>query len=653
MKMNFNKKLKNLVCGLLAIATLCSCAGCETLRGNDSSGPTEVSVKYLVDDGKCDYSVVIAENASEAEVFAAKELVSFTEQVTGVKLSLKRDNEVAYGETAKVISIGKNKLSKKAGVTLTAQEVNTDGFAFRNVGDMIFINGYCDRGTLYGVYEFIERYLGVKFLTSDTTYIPENEDVMIEENLNILEKPAFEIRNLYSSTTGDQLFASRRRLTPGGGEGAERYGGGFRDTWYDWNFHNTMTIVKTSPVFEENKDAWLNNNYNMICYTNGLTDDGEVDQTMEVSAVKAVINEVKRKILDSSDTQKFFMIGQEDHYAPCDCNRCQASIAKNGNRAGMMMVWMNAIAKEIEAWAKETVPNKEYYISCFAYQWSATAPVKADPATGGYVPFNENVVPHKSVYVFYAPIGICYYHTIEDTSCTMNDTGRVQLNGWKALTDRLCIWDYGVNYRHFLWWFPNLGVLKDNLQIYQQYGVRMIRHQAACFDDTGYQQQLNTYVISKLMWNINQDVYQLVEEFNKYYFEEGAEEMNAFVDLFESHYAMLNIHTDLYESSQDFLVSDNFPLELLQKAISYTEEGFAKVNASNRTDAEKRNFAMRFNRATLQPSYMIVKNIKNYALGDDEKNEFVKNFFRMVDSFEMANFGEGRSVINFKAQYGY
>ena len=92
---------------------------------------------------------------------------------------------------------------------------------------------------------------------------------------------------------------------------------------------------------------------------------------------------------------------------------------------------------------------------------------------------------------------------------------------------------------------------------------------------------------------------------------------------------------------------------MLQKAISYTEEGFAKVNASNRTDAEKRNFAMRFNRATLQPSYMIVKNIKNYALGDDEKNEFVKNFFRMVDSFEMANFGEGRSVINFKAQYGY
>ena len=222
MKMNFKKKFKNLVCGLLTIVTLCSCAGCEILGGDDTSATTEVSMKYLVDDGKCDYSVVIAENASESEEFAAKELVSFMEQVTGVKLPVKRDSEVSYDVATKVISIGKNKLSKKAGVTLTAQEVNTDGFAFRNVGNMIFINGYYDRGTLYGVYEFIEKYLGVKFLTYDTTYVPENQDVMIEENLNVLEKPAFEIRNLYSSTTGDQLFASRRRLTAGGGEGAER-----------------------------------------------------------------------------------------------------------------------------------------------------------------------------------------------------------------------------------------------------------------------------------------------------------------------------------------------------------------------------------------------------------------------------------------------
>ena len=193
MKTNLKKLVKNFFCGLLAVITLCSCFGCNPASSEQESesAPTEVTMKYLINDGKCDYSIVIADNASETEEFAAKELVYFTQEVVGIKLPIKRDSEVSYNESTKIISIGKNKLSKKAGVTLTATEVNTDGFAFRNVGDMIFINGYYDRGTLYGVYEFIEKYLGVKFLTSDATYIPETKNVMIEETLNVLEKPAF------------------------------------------------------------------------------------------------------------------------------------------------------------------------------------------------------------------------------------------------------------------------------------------------------------------------------------------------------------------------------------------------------------------------------------------------------------------------------
>ena len=649
--MKLKKLCGKLICSLIAVVVTVSCVACKP---KNNEGGKDVPMKYLVQDGDCDYSVVIAENATETEEFAAEELAAFIDQVTGAKLSIQRDNEVTYGTSTKIISIGKNSLSKKAKLAnISADEVNTDGFVFKNVGDMIFINGYCDRGSLYGTYAFIEEYLGVKFLTYDTTYVPENKDVKVEQTLNVLKKPAFEVRHLYSQTAGDALFATRRGLTCGGGSGAEKFGGGLTENGWSGNFHNMMSHVKTSSAFEENKNEWLNKDHTMLCFTNGITDDGEIDQTMEVSAVKAVIEELKRRILESLPTQKYFMLGQEDNCAPCDCSRCQESIARNGNRTGMMMVWMNAIAREIEEWAKVTVPAKEYYLSTFAYQWSATAPVKTDAATGEFVAFNQNVIPHKSVYIFYAPIGICYFHTFEDTSCTMNDVGRAQLGGWKAITNQLAIWDYGVNYRHFLWWFPNLSVLQENLKTYSENGVNIIRHQAACFDRTGYQQQLNTYLISKLMWDLEQNVYDLVDEFNTYYYEEAAEEMNAFVDLFESHYAMMNIHSDLYETSQDFLLAENYPLEMLQKAIAYTEQGMAKIEASDRTAAQKRSFEARFERAELQARSMVVKNIKSYALGDDEKDEFIAEFFRIVDSFEMANFGEGRSVINFKAQYGY
>ena len=642
---------KKLICGVLALIVMGSCVACKP---ESDVGATNVPMKYLVQDGKSDYGVVIAENASEAIELAADDLVAFFSEVTGASFSVKRDSEVQYGESEKVISIGKNSLSKKAGLaSISAAEVNTDGFIFKNVGEMIFINGYCDRGSLYGTYQFIEKYLGVKFLTSNATYIPKKKDVLIEKDLDVLEKPVFEVRHLYSNTAADCLFATRRGLTPVSNTEESKYGGGFREIWYDWQFHNTMAILKTSPAFAANQSAWLNDDRSMICYTNGLTDAGVVDQTMEVSAVKAVIEELKRRILESSPTQKYFMIGQEDHYAPCNCSRCAESIARNGNRTGMMLVWMNAIAKELEEWAKVTVPNKEWYISCFSYQWSANAPVKTDSTTGKYVPYNNNVIPHKSVYVFYAPIDNCYSHALSDTSCTKNETGRKQLEMWNTLTDRIAIWEYGVNYRHFLWWFPNLSVLKENFRTYYESGIKMVRHQAACSDKTGYQQQLNTYLISKLMWDFEQDVYDIVHEFNEYYYEEAADEMNAFVDLFESHYAMLNMHSDLYENSKDFLLAENYPLEMLQRAILYTEQGMAKIEASNRTPGEKRDFASRFERAAIQARYMVVKNSESYALADDEKEVFIAEFFRMVDSFEMANFGEGRSVINFKAQYGY
>ena len=219
---------KKLICGFLAVVVMCACVACN-FGGNEPGREDgqNVPMKYLVQDGRCDYSVVIAENASETEEFAAEELVSFMNEVTGVKLPVKRDSEVVYGTSTKIISIGKNDLSKKAGLTnINAREVNTDGFVFKNVGEMIFINSYCDRGTLNGVYDFIERYLGVKFLTFDTTYIPKTKDVQIEQTLNVLEKPAFEIRHVYSQAVSDQLFAARRRLIGGGGETMSKYGGG-------------------------------------------------------------------------------------------------------------------------------------------------------------------------------------------------------------------------------------------------------------------------------------------------------------------------------------------------------------------------------------------------------------------------------------------
>lgn len=638
---------------ILASIALFSCAACKNNNSSNNDSNEPVAMKYFIQNGASDYCVVISDDATDAEQFAAEELIAYTEKVSGVTMQLKTDAEVSYGKNLRAIVIGENKLLKRARIEINSSELNTDGFIIKNVDEMIFISGAYDRATLYGVYDFIERYYGVKFLTYDTTYIPQKQDVQVEEVLDVKEIPDFEVRSYYAGNVlRNPLFAAQSRLISPYSADISTYGGNMLSTWYENEFHNVMEYVKTSPVWEEH-DEWFNEEKTAICYTNGLTDNDEFDNTMEHSVVKTIVEELKRRILESKPAQKFFMVGQEDVHSPCACIRCQASESRNGGKSGMQMAWINAIAKEVEAWASVAVPNKEYYICTFAYQWSQNAPVKTDETTHQLVPFNQTVIPHKDVYIFYAAMSLCYSHEIEDEACMTNAAGRAQLEGWSKLTDRFILWDYGCNYWNFYWWFPNLSVFQENLKTYQKYGMVMVMNQGIPHDDNSYEQQLKAYIFAKLSWNIEQNVYELVEEFNKYYFEEASEYMNAFVDLFERHYAMLNIHSDLYEHTKEFFSFENFPLELFQTAISYVEQGQALIEQSNRSEVEKENFRVRFQRAILLPKYMILKNIDNYGFSEKEKTAFINEFFKATDELGITNFGEGITANQLKEKYGY
>ena len=51
-------------------------------------------------------------------------------------------------------------------------DLGNEGLRLKLSSENIFITGGKPRGTLYGVYEFAEKYLGIRFLTFDDTYIP-------------------------------------------------------------------------------------------------------------------------------------------------------------------------------------------------------------------------------------------------------------------------------------------------------------------------------------------------------------------------------------------------------------------------------------------------------------------------------------------------
>ena len=111
-------------------------------------------------------AIVIALNATEREHFAAKELKSYLERITGAKATIAVAGDVNSKTRIVVGGPSRNDAAKEL-ITPTAFSdlfSGEEGFVIRSFGDDTILiagcEGNCERGTIYGVYEFLERYCG-------------------------------------------------------------------------------------------------------------------------------------------------------------------------------------------------------------------------------------------------------------------------------------------------------------------------------------------------------------------------------------------------------------------------------------------------------------------------------------------------------------
>lgn len=164
----------------------------------------------LARDGKAQVEIVVLAPASAVARFAARELKTCLDQATGADFPLR---EARSGTTPAII-VGGNPWLRGWGVDTAA--LPRDGFAIRRAGDLLLIAGrddpladperslasghwaqYYERGTLFGVYHFLERFLGVRFYFPGElgSIIPSVREPIIPA-VAIDEAPDFPIREM-------------------------------------------------------------------------------------------------------------------------------------------------------------------------------------------------------------------------------------------------------------------------------------------------------------------------------------------------------------------------------------------------------------------------------------------------------------------------
>ena len=442
-----------------------------------------VMKEYAIITGeKCHYTVVGANFSDSCERYAASELQKYLYESTGVFVPYisdrcaKRGPEIFIGADTRN---GRDFVSEDELLGL-----GDDGFLIKTLEEDIIITGKTSRGTLYGVYEFLRRFVGFRAFTKDVEKVDECSEVVIPE-LYVTEKPDFEYRDAYFRFAFDGAFCAKNRLNTTLGDISAEKGGSFKF----FNCHHSFDdLVPPAVYFEEHPEYFAfhdgRRTKDQLC----LSDP----HVLEIATAQ-----VKKWIAEHKEC-KVFSVAQNDNERYCTCENCRKIDEEEGSPAGSVIRFVNALAEEIE---KE---HPDILIHTFAYQYSRIAPRK--------------VRPKSNVIVRLCNIE-CEWGDSLEAVANRDPEGKSaeflkNIREWSEICDRLYVWDYAVNFSNYLQPFPCFYSMAENIRYYKEHGVRGVLQEGnfsygggASLDD------LKSYIIAGLLWNADADVDLMIDEF--------------------------------------------------------------------------------------------------------------------------------------------
>lgn len=474
--------------------------------------------------------IVIPENPSEIERYSAKVLQNYINQISGAELEI-----VSDANSAKKNDIQLGKVDRKETSTIDFDKLEEDGFVIRTEDGHLIIAGGSEKGTLYGVYSFLEKHLGCRKYTSKVSVIPRINTITV---INIADEeiPVFKYRDVYYRDAYNQSYREWHGLD----------GNGFLGTESDWGSwcHTIGGLVPpekyaaTNPEFYSMRNGkrtgnLFADNRSDICFSNA----GALDAACESLAQQ----------IEKNPNPKYWSVSQMDNAEYCTCPKCQQAYDEQGATMGTILPFVNEVAKRF--------PDKT--ISTLSY-WYSTRPPK-------------HIVPEKNVNIMLCNIGSPRHIPIEKGDSTFS----ADLEAWAKIHDNFILWDYVIQFANLLAPFPNLRTLQPNLQYLNKNGVVAMFEQANR-DVGGEFCELKAYILSKLLWDPYQDIDPIIDDFLTGYYGDAGLYVREYIDLMhdalEKSDASLSIFGSPWDNRETFLTA-----ALIEKYTELLDEGMKAI----------------------------------------------------------------------------
>ena len=491
---------------------------------------------YLYENGTTDYSIVISRSEKSAltEQYAAQELQYFLKDATGVHFPIVYDYTIeGLDETAKYISIGNTTIYKDSPMygTLDVGILGNDGFKIQTYGNTVVINACGNNGIVYGVYGFLERNMDYHYYAQDTwTICTESQRKLMK--MDVCDIPTFASRYLNRDTwegrkTLESNLVYMTRLRHHGSQGQTFTNGTEGGGWWGSDQSLCQQLLRVETYINEHPSGYFGGGLSgsgQLCFSTILANQ-------EDNGVKP-LDELYRNLVDyivANPGVRVFLLGINDNNNGCDCNRCAEQV-KDIKYSGQMCLLANELSRRLEVWQSELPENdvnkdRQIILSFFGYKIMMDAPTVYNEETNTHTLIkydydgdgdDSDLELRDNINVRVTPIGS--YFTRNNFESTYNHAAYQSFMAWSTLTERLSVWDYATCFSDYLTPYPDWGVIQDNLLFYHYLGVTEMFSQLPTGSSGTSFYAMNLYLRAQLMWDINQNVEALIEDFFLHYY---------------------------------------------------------------------------------------------------------------------------------------
>ena len=535
-----------------------------------------------------DWHIVVSNDATASEQYAAEEFQKWFNQATRLTLPLNTQQDDPNANRGKI--------------TITAStNLGSEDLEITVAGEQIQISGGKPRGVLYAAYQFLEELLGIRFLTAEHTHTPDASALGIPCGRYTFSPP-FSFRwSYYRENSEVPAFAAKRKVNTV--TDAENLGGKTQQQLINHSFHALVpysTYGEGHPEYyalvDGKRDTDTHGGGPQLCVTN--------PEVIEIAAESAI-----QQLSERSEAANI-SVSQADTAAYCRCETCEALNEAEGSPMGSQLTFVNAVAERIE----KLHPHVK--VGTLAYWYTRKPP--------------KTVRPRHNVQIQLCSIECCTLHAIDNPDCEQNQAFCQDTNEWGKICDDIWIWNYNTNFRAYDLPFPNLRSIAPNVRYFLHNNAKGVFMQANGNGLTGEFSDLRNYLISHLIWNPHLDADALLTEFVNLHYEAAAPPILEYITFLHDNVEARGLHPRCFPTPEDV----GLDAESAQTIFDYFQQALALAKESEiRARVEKASI----------PAYKAML-VAGGEMSSEKRQTLIDEYITLCERYNMSHAAETQAA---------